>query len=212
MKPSWDKLMDEFKDSKTAIVADVDCTVQEDLCTKHGVEGYPTIKWGAVTDLKDYDGGREYDELLEFAKANLGPTCGPQNLDLCSEEQKKEIESISAMSDEDLQKKIEDKEKEISDIEKKFDADVEELQKKYEAMEKAKTAKVAEIRKAGLGTMRSVCADRPNCTPPAPPPSEGDGDGEDMGDEPPEGEDYGDEPPEGEDEPPEGDEGKKEDL
>lgn len=213
MKPSWDKLMDEFKDSKTAVVADVDCTVQEDLCTKHGVEGYPTIKWGAVTDLKDYDGGREYDDLLSFAKENLGPTCGPENLDLCSEEQKKEIETVSAMSDADLQKKIEEKQTEISDVEKKFNADVEELQKKYEEMEKAKVAKIAELKKSGLGMMKTVCTDRPSCKVPVPEPIAVGGEGAE-GEEPAEGdEDFGDEePPEEGDDAPEGEEGKKEDL
>ena len=45
MKPAWDQLMEEFKDSKTAVVADVDCTVEEELCSTHGVQGYPTIKY-----------------------------------------------------------------------------------------------------------------------------------------------------------------------
>ena len=41
MKPAWDRLMDEFKDSKTALVADVDCTVEEELCREQGVEVPP---------------------------------------------------------------------------------------------------------------------------------------------------------------------------
>ena len=41
MKPDWDKLMDAFADSDTALVADVDCTAAgKDLCTEHGVKGY----------------------------------------------------------------------------------------------------------------------------------------------------------------------------
>jgi len=206
MKPAWDKLMDEFKDSTSAVVADVDCTVEEELCGKVGVEGYPTIKYGDPNALQDYQGGREFDELLEFAKSNLGPTCGPKNLDLCSEDQKKEIETMSALSDDDLKKKIEEKEASIAAIEKKFGEDVEGLQKKYEEMMKAKDADVAEVKKGGLGTLKMICADRPSCTPPAPPPApEGEG-----GEEPPEGEE---EPAEGEDEAPaEGDDEKKEDL
>ena len=31
MKPAWDSLMEEFADSKTALVADVDCTVTSSL-------------------------------------------------------------------------------------------------------------------------------------------------------------------------------------
>jgi len=41
MKPDWDKLMDAFADSETALVADVDCTAEgKQLCTDHGVKGY----------------------------------------------------------------------------------------------------------------------------------------------------------------------------
>ena len=41
MKPDWDKLMDAFADSETALVADVDCTTEgKDLCSEHGVRGY----------------------------------------------------------------------------------------------------------------------------------------------------------------------------
>jgi len=118
MKPTWDRLMEEFKDSKTALVADVDCTVHEDVCSKHGVEGYPTIKYGDPGALQDYEGGREFEELLEFAKTNLGPTCGLKNLDLCSEEQKKEIETVNAMTDEQLVKGIEEKDAAIAEREK----------------------------------------------------------------------------------------------
>merc|ERR1711981_556550 len=67
MKPAWDKLMDEFKDSKTALVADVDCTVHQDLCGKHGVQGYPTIKYGDPNNMEDYQGGRSYDDLSTCA-------------------------------------------------------------------------------------------------------------------------------------------------
>jgi len=110
LKPAWEKLEAEFKDSKTALVANVDCTVEEDLCQKIGVEGYPTIKHGDPKALKDYEGGREYDELLKFAQENLGPTCGPKNLDLCDEKQKKEIGEVQAMKDDDLKAKIKEKE------------------------------------------------------------------------------------------------------
>jgi len=215
MKPSWDKLMDEFKDSKTALVADVDCTVEEELCSQNGVEGYPTIKYGTPGELQDYQGGREYDDLLEFAKNNLGPTCGPKNLDLCSEEQKKEIEEAQKLSDDDLKAKITEKESAIEAEEKKFSEEVEALQKKYEEMMKAKDAKIGEIKKSGLSTLKSICNDRPNCKPPPPPPPPP---GEEE--EPPEG-DEGDAPPEDEEKEGEGEEppaeegkeeGKKEDL
>lgn len=91
--------MDDFKGSSTSLVADVDCTTEgKDLCEKHGVKGYPTIKYGDPAELKDYQGGRTYEALKKFADENLGPTCGPTNLDLCSESDKSKLESFMKMS------------------------------------------------------------------------------------------------------------------
>merc|ERR1711934_1233838 len=129
MKPAWDQLMEEFKDSKTACVADVDCTVHQDLCSKHGVQGYPTIKYGDPNNLEDYQGGRSFDDLQTFAKENLGPTCGPNNLDLCDAEQKKAVEDAMALAD---------GEKALEDAESTFKAEVEKLQAKYESLMKEK--------------------------------------------------------------------------
>jgi len=81
--------MDEYKDSKTALVADVDCTTGgKALCETHGVRGYPTIKWGDPSALEDYQGGRSLSDLQKFAEENLKPICSPSNLDLCDDEKK----------------------------------------------------------------------------------------------------------------------------
>merc|ERR1711879_507895 len=99
--------MADFKDSKTVLIADVDCTTSgKDLCSSNGVRGYPTIKYGDPSNLEDYKGGRSYDALKKFAEENLGPTCGPANLDLCSAANKKKIEGFMAMSPEKLEAKI----------------------------------------------------------------------------------------------------------
>jgi hypothetical protein len=68
MKPDWDKLIGEFKDSKTVLIADVDCTAAgKPLCDTKGVRGFPTIKYGDPNDLQDYEGGREYAALKVMA-------------------------------------------------------------------------------------------------------------------------------------------------
>ena len=105
MKPAWDKLGDEYKSSKTVLIADVDCTKEQDLCQKYGVQGYPTIKYftGATAATGDsYQGGRDYDTLSKWAKDNLGPTCGAENIDLCTDDQKAVIKEKQALSDADL--------------------------------------------------------------------------------------------------------------
>merc|ERR1712007_391520 len=98
MKPDWDKLIKEYEDSKTILVADVDCTAGgKAKCDEVGVRGYPTIKYGDPDDLQDYKGGRSLADLKKFAEG-LGPQCSPANLDLCDEDKKSQIEKYKALS------------------------------------------------------------------------------------------------------------------
>jgi hypothetical protein len=107
MKPAWDKLIDEFKGSSTSLVADVDCTESgKDLCEKHEVQGFPTIKYGDPNDLKAYEGGRDFENLKKFADENLGPQCGPDYMDLCDEKKKKSITKYQGMSLSELEEKV----------------------------------------------------------------------------------------------------------
>jgi hypothetical protein len=159
MKPAWDKLMAEFKDSKTALVADVDCTAGgKDLCSDIGVSGYPTIKYGDPNALEDYKGGRDFDSLKKFAEENLGPTCGPANLDLCDDAKKADIEKFSKMSDADLEAAIKEKTEAAAKLETDFKAFVEGLQKQYSDANEKKDKDVEEIKNSGLGLMKSVAA------------------------------------------------------
>jgi len=151
--------MDFFKDSKTALVADVDCTAGgKALCSEHGVRGYPSIKYGDPTNLADYKGGRDYKTLREFAEKNLGPTCGPNNIDLCSEENKATIQKLQAMPAADLEKEIAEKEASLEKLESDFKLFVEGLNKQYQEETKKKDEAIAEIRNGGLGLMKAVKA------------------------------------------------------
>lgn len=159
MKPAWDKLIAEFKDSKTALVADVDCTADgKALCDQVGVRGYPTIKYGDPNDLQDYKGGRDFDALKKFAEENLGPTCGPANLDLCDDAKKADIEKFSAMSDSALADAIKEKTETMEKLEKDFKEFVEGLQKQYTDANEKKDKDVEEIKNSGLGLMKAVAA------------------------------------------------------
>ena len=81
MKPDWDKLMDEYKDSETQLIADADCTADgKPICDSNGVKGFPTLKYGDPSDLQDYQGGRTYDAMKKFIDEELKPTCSPANL------------------------------------------------------------------------------------------------------------------------------------
>jgi len=159
MKPAWDKLAEEFKDSKTALIADVDCTAGgKDLCSEVGVRGYPTIKYGDPSNLEDYKGGRDFDALKKFAEENLGPTCGPANLELCDADKKAQIEKFSAMSAADLQAAVDEKVKAQEKLETDFKEFVEGLQKSYTEASEKKDKDVEAIKSSGLGLMKAVAA------------------------------------------------------
>jgi len=159
MKPDWDKLMAEFKDSKTALIGDVDCTTGgKSLCDEIGVRGYPTIKWGDPNNLEDYKGGRTFDDLKKFAEENLGPTCGPNNLDLCNDESKATIAKYSAMSTAELDAIIKEADDKATQAEADFKTLVEGLQKKYETASKKKDEDIAAIKNSGLGFAKAVKA------------------------------------------------------
>ena len=159
MKPDWDKLMAEFKDSKTALIGDVDCTTGgKSLCDEIGVRGYPTIKWGDPNNLEDYKGGRSFDALKKFAEENLGPTCGPNNLDLCDDESKATIAKYSAMSTAELDAIITEADDKAAQAETDFKTLVEGLQKEYEEASKKKDEDVAAVKNSGLGFAKAVKA------------------------------------------------------
>jgi uncharacterized coiled-coil protein SlyX len=151
--------MEDFKDSATQLVADVDCTADgKPLCEANGVRGYPTLKWGDPTDLQDYQGGRDYDTLKKFAEENLKPICSPANIDLCDDDKKKEIEKYQKMADDELAKMITEKEEEMKKAEKDFKELVDGLQAQYKEAMEAKDATLESIKASGLGLMKAVVA------------------------------------------------------
>lgn len=161
MKPDWDKLMDAFADSKTALIADVDCTTEgKPLCEANGVRGYPSIKWGDPSALEDYKGGRDFDSLKKFADENLKPICSPSNIDLCDDDKKSEINKFLAMADDELEKLIAEKEKLMEETEETFKKGVTELQETYQKLMTEKDEKLEEIKNSGLGLMKACKASK----------------------------------------------------
>merc|ERR1719272_363157 len=88
--------------------------------------------------MADYKGGRTLPDLQKFASENLGPTCGPGNLDLCDAAKKTQIEEYMAFSDADLKEKIDSEKKKESDLETTFKDEVQKLQDRYGQLQKEK--------------------------------------------------------------------------
>jgi len=158
MAPHWEKLAGEWEGNAIGLIAEVDCTDEDAraLCDANGVKGFPTLKWGDPNALEDYDGGREYDDFAEFATENLKPVCSVAQIDLCDDEKKALIASLQAESEEELSKKIKEKEDLLESAETEFSAEVEKLQETYEALMKTKEDKENEVKKSGLNLMKSV--------------------------------------------------------
>merc|ERR1719401_2789406 len=158
MKPDWDKLMKEYKDHASILIADVDCTAGgKALCEQVGVQGYPTIKYGDPNDLQDYEGGRSFADLKKFADG-LGPQCGPGNLDLCDASKKKQIAEFQALSSSAREAQIKEKEKVLATLESDFKKFVEGLQKSYTEANEKKDKDVENVKNSGLGLLKSVHA------------------------------------------------------
>jgi|TARA_B110000971_G_C19681419_1_gene351266 hypothetical protein len=101
MKPDWDRLGSEFKDSSSVLIGDADCTAAaKDLCSDMGVRGYPTIKYfpaGEGKTGKDYQGGRDYASLKKFAEETLSKGCDVDKAaDSCDERENKYITKMTA--------------------------------------------------------------------------------------------------------------------
>jgi len=163
MKPDWEKLTNDFADSKSVAIIDVDCTddASKDLCSKYGVKGYPTIKYftGSTDPMGDkYEGGRTYDDLKKFADENLGPSCNPSDLDLCSDAQKAEIAKFQAIPIAELQATVDANTKAQADAEETFKTEVAKLQANYEQLSKDKDEAVAAA--AVPSMVRSVLASK----------------------------------------------------
>ena len=72
LKPTWDKLKSDVvlnsKDQPVKIV-DVNCDENKDIAKKHGIDGFPTIKYfstGMGKSGKVYDGNRDLQSIKTF--------------------------------------------------------------------------------------------------------------------------------------------------
>jgi protein disulfide-isomerase A6 len=68
LAPDWEKIAQSFDGEDGVVIAKVDCDEHKDLGTKHGVSGYPTLKFFAKgsTEGEVYSGGRSPKEVVEF--------------------------------------------------------------------------------------------------------------------------------------------------
>ena len=86
MAPAWRQLGDEYAAADDVLIAEVDCTSNEALCSEYKVDAYPTLKiiQGGDSELQAYEGEMTYEHLLSASKDKLKPACLPANREACS--------------------------------------------------------------------------------------------------------------------------------
>ena len=142
LKPEWDKLADAVE----VMIAEVDCTKEQSLCQKHGVQGYPSIKYSDGYGWKKYEKGRDYASLESFVTKNLQDTCF-DDPKLCSDEELKHIDEAKGLSSSELDVRKKRIEGDLEMAEKVFKTQVEELQNQYMKLTEEKTTKVDSLTK-----------------------------------------------------------------
>ena len=133
LKPVWDRLGNEFDSDASVIIGAVDCTDEHngDLCKRYGVKGYPTLTHIFASTSENYAGGREFEEMHQYA-LSLRPMCTPQYIDNCDEEQLLFIKGAENMEPEmrktrvvsiedDLKEKESDLETLLSSLRQQYD-------------------------------------------------------------------------------------------
>lgn len=74
LAPDYEKFGTAFKKTKSVVIGKVDCDVHKSACNKHGVKGFPTLKWfpAGSDKAEDYDKGRDLESLIGFVNEKLG--------------------------------------------------------------------------------------------------------------------------------------------
>lgn len=162
MADDWIQLGESMAEEKPdLLIAEIDCTAEESesLCEDHGIEGFPTLKYGDPSFLDSYDGAREYDEMYSFATTGLKASCSPKNIDSCSDEEKETLEKILAMSIEDLEADIQAYDDVMEKEEEEFESSTEVLEEEYMAMmEESNKAKSEAKAASNYDILKSVQA------------------------------------------------------
>jgi len=165
MKPDWDSLGSDYADSKTVIIADVDCTAGgKPLCDKFGVRGYPTIKYFNPPDEEgeDYKGGRDLPALKKFVESELGPGCSADTKENCSAEQLTELQKYIDMDAGERESKLTSMKEALTKAEEEHNALLKTLQEQFktsqDALEKLKEDSAPTIKMLKAATPKPAAA------------------------------------------------------
>ena len=148
MASAWEQLASDYEKSPTTLIAEVECTEQQDLCSEFEIEELPTLLWGDVSDLTVYDGDRDYASLKKFAEENLTTEiCSIQNEVACSKAEQDAIALLRKKSSQELQDIISQLEIEEEEAESLFQAEEKRLKELYGIALKALNERLEALQK-----------------------------------------------------------------
>ena len=159
MASDYENLAAAYETDTSKLIAEVDCTAESSqaLCQEHGVEGFPTLKYGNPTSLFDYEGGRDFDSMYAFVNSDVKLSCSPFNLELCNDDEKKVIKDVMKMDDKALEEEIAKVDAVMKEADEDLEKGIEGLQARFEAMMSKHEAEMDKIKEeADYKLMKSV--------------------------------------------------------
>lgn len=136
---------------------DVDCTTDDakDLCSKYGVQGYPTLKYFSPRTSKEgdtYEDARDLKALNKFVKRASKLPCSPDTGENCDKKDNAYIEEIKDMQLDKIKEEHGKLKKELEDLEAEYKASSDLFEKQKE--EAMATMKKSEDLKKSLGKLK----------------------------------------------------------
>ena len=125
----------------------IHCLIDLLIDLRTTMQGFPTLAWGDASSAEDYNGGRDYESMKEFADEFVTkPSCSIFNLDACTKEEKADIAVVEAKTDDELSAIAEKIAKEAKDANKEFEEYLDRLNEEYELQQKKFNDKVDAIK------------------------------------------------------------------
>jgi hypothetical protein len=145
MKPAWDQLAEEYKESRDYLIVDVNCDLKghKSFCSQNGAKGFPTLKYGDPGNLEKYEGRRDFDSLKMHVENVMAPICSPFNEGNCDEDQKALMKTYASMSVKSLDADIETAKEDIKKAHKEKKQAIKTLENDFAAYHKEKAGVIS---------------------------------------------------------------------
>ena len=164
LAPVWDRLVaaviskkadDSGNSENSFLIADVDCSQEQEWCVEMGYTAYPTLTYGDGSVggmfLQKYTSvNKKFEDLYHFYIDKLldKSFCTPGNLAACSDaEYQDRIQQYSKLSIIDLEGLVAQEERRINEAEKDFERRNSELQQEYDKVSKEHEYEGAKIKR-----------------------------------------------------------------